>query len=180
MLKKYYQSLVSMKYVYFMFGLPLLIFVLAFIETRKKAPILRQGMIVLAIVLAIVMFFYYRDKLKVLKQLKTITNLEEYEKGGVVDQSWILEDRILCCHNFNIQEVSSTSINKVVRSTDQNRKVVLLLYTNEKEVEMSALDQEEASRFVSFVKRKNPSVVLEGIEPKGSGTLQELGAGIQV
>lgn len=82
--------------------------------------------------------------------------------------------------NFNIQEVSSTSIQKVVRSTDQNHKVVLLLYTDEKEVEMSALDQEEASRFVSFIQRKNPNVVLEGIEPKGSGTLQELGAGIQV
>lgn len=39
------------------------------------------------------------------------------------------------------------------------------------------IDRDEAERFAAFIKRKNPACVLN-IEPKGNGTLQELGAGV--
>lgn len=180
MIKKYYHSLVSMKYVYFMFSLPLVIFILAFIETKKKLGWIRYGMIVFAILLAIVMFFYYRDKLNVSKQLKSINNLSEYEKGGVVDRTWILEDRMLCCDGFTIVEVKTNSINKVTRLDDEKGKVVLELNTNGNTVKMTALDLSEAERVVAFLKRKNYNLETQNIEAKGNGTLQELGAGIQV
>lgn len=180
MIKKYYYSLVSMKYVYFMFGLPLMIFLLAFIETRKKAEWLRYGMIVFAFALAIVMFFYYKDKYKVFKQLKNVKDIQEYEKGGVVDRTWILEDRMLCCYRFDIEEVNVCDVKKVTKDDLSAKKVILHLFTENKEIQMTALDDDEASRFVAFLKKKNTNLVSEGIEEKGNGTLQELGAGIQV
>ncbi len=167
-----------MKYVYFMFGIPLLIFTVAFIETRKKLVVFKYMMMVLAALLAVVLFFYYRDKLKISKQLKNIDDIQAYERGGVVDRSWILENRILCCKDLEIHEVISKDVKEV--RIQENKKTLIHLKTNENEVVMSALSKEEAQRFVAYIKRKNPNVILNGIEPKGKGTLQELGAGIQV
>ncbi len=167
-----------MKYVYFMFGIPLLIFTVAFIETRKKLVVFKYMMMALAALLAVVLFFYYRDKLKISKQLKNIDDIQAYERGGVVDRSWILENRILCCTDLEIHEVMSKDVKEV--RIEENKKTLIHLKTNENEVVMSALSKEEAQRFVAYIKRKNPNVILNGIEPKGKGTLQELGAGIQV
>lgn len=168
-----------MKYVYFMFGIPLLIFTVAFIETRKKLVVFKYMMMVLAALLAVVLFFYYRDKLKISKQLKNIKNIYEYERGGVVDRSWVLENRILCCKDLEIYELITTDIKEVYVESDKKGKVLLHLKT-EQEIDMTALSKEEAERFVAYIKRKNPNVILHEIEPKGKGTLQELGAGIQV
>ena len=168
-----------MKYVYFMFGIPLLIFTVAFIETRKKLVVFKYMMMVLAALLTVVLFFYYRDKLKISKQLKNIKNIYEYERGGVVDRSWVLENRILCCKDLEIHELITTDIKEVYVESDKKGKVLLHLKT-EQEIDMTALSKEEAERFVAYIKRKNPNVILHGIEPKGKGTLQELGAGIQV
>ncbi len=168
-----------MKYVYFMFGIPLLIFTVAFIETRKKLVVFKYMMMVLAALLAVVLFFYYKDKLKISKQLKDIKDIYEYERGGVVDRSWILEDRILCCKDLDIHEVITKDIKEVHVENDKKGKVLLHLKTDQ-EVDMTALSKEEAERFAAYIKRKNPNVILNGIEPKGKGTLQELGAGIQV
>ncbi len=169
-----------MKYVYFMFGIPLLIFTVAFIETRKKLVVFKYMMMVLAALLAVVLFFYYRDKLKISKQLKGIKDIYEYERGGVVDRSWVLEDRILCCKDLDIHEVISKDINEVYVENDKKGKTCIHLKINEKEINMTALSKGETERFVAYIKRKNPNVILQGIEPKGKGTLQELGAGIQV
>ncbi len=169
-----------MKYVYFMFGIPLLIFTVAFIETRKKLVVFKYMMMVLAALLAVVLFFYYKDKLKVSKQLKDIQNIQEYERGGVVDRSWVLENRILCCKDLEIQEVVSKDIQEVNIDSDKKGKTCIHLKLHDKQVNMTALSKEEAERFIAYIQRKNPSVILNGIEPKGKGTLQELGAGIQV
>lgn len=168
-----------MKYVYFMFGIPLLIFTVAFIETRKKLVVFKYMMMVLAALLAVVLFFYYRDKLNISKQLKNIKDIYEYERGGVVDRSWILEDRILCCKDLDIHEVITKDIKEVHVENDKKGKVLLHLKTDQ-EIDMTALSKEEAERLVAYIKRKNPNAILNGIEPKGKGTLQELGAGIQV
>ncbi len=179
MIKKYYYALISMKYAFFMFGLPVLVFVLAFLETKMKFSGFHYLMMVLAILLFIVLFFYYKDKMKVSKQLKKVSNLVEYSYGGVVDRSWILENRMLCCKDLEIHEVLPEKVSAVKEETIKN-KVILHLYVDEKIVDMSALSEEEAQRFCAFLKRKNPDIALHGIEIKGKGTLQELGASAQV
>lgn len=180
MIKKFYYSLVSMKYVYFMFGIPLLIFTVAFIETRKKLEVFRYIMMFLAVLLGIVLFFYYRDKMKISKQLKNVDDINKYERGGVVDRSWVLEDRVLCCKDLTVCEVISKDVDEVSVEMDTRGKTILHLHVKDQLVDMSALSKEEAERFVAYLKRKNPNVILNGVEPKGNGTLKELGAGIQV
>lgn len=69
-----------MKYAFFMFGIPMLIFITAFIETRKKLAVFHTLMFIFIILLACVLAFYYKDKLHVLKQLKQVKDLVEYER----------------------------------------------------------------------------------------------------
>lgn len=169
-----------MKYAFFMFGIPMLIFITAFIETRKKLSVFHTLMFIFIILLACVLAFYYKDKLHVLKQLKQVKDLVEYEKGGVVDRSWILEDRMLCAKGLNIREVRSSTVSKVVLLNEEKGKQVLELSVKDEIVPMTTISKEEAQRFVAYLKRKNPSIIVEGIEAKGNGSLQELGAGVQV
>ena len=169
-----------MKYAFFMFGIPMLIFITAFIETRKKLAVFHTLMFIFIILLACVLAFYYKDKLHVLKQLKQVKDLVEYEKGGVVDRSWILEDRMLCAKGLDIREVRSSTVSKVVLLNEEKGKQVLELSVKDEIVLMTTISKEEAQRFVAYLKRKNPSIIVEGIEAKGNGSLQELGAGVQV
>jgi hypothetical protein len=44
---------------------------------------------------------------------------------------------------------------------------------------MSLLDREEGERTAGYLKRVNPAIVLTDVEPKGKGTLKELGADVR-
>ena len=46
MIKRFYYGLISMKYAFFMFGIPMLIFITAFIETRKKLAVFHTLMFI--------------------------------------------------------------------------------------------------------------------------------------
>ena len=178
MIKKFYYGLVSLKYVYFMFGIPLVVFVIAFLETKVHNPMLKVGMGICAVILAVVLFFYYRDKLRISKILKSVNNVSEYLKGGMVDRTYILEERMLACADLNLKEVKTTGIQKLEKVDERKGKPYLQLsYENEK-VTVSAISNEEAQRFAAFIQRKNASVQLVNIETKGSGTLKERGASI--
>lgn len=178
MVKKFYYGLVSLKYVYFMFGIPLVIFGIAFMETKTRNPSLKIGMGICAVVLAIVLVFYYRDKFRIGKKIKSVDNINEYLKGGMVDRTYILEERMLACADLNVEEVKTTGIQKLEKTENKKGKPYLKLTYSDKVVMMSAISEDEALRFAAFIQRKNPTVQLVNIETKGTGTLKELGASI--
>ena len=119
MIKKFYYGLVSLKYVYFMFGIPIVIFVTAFIETRYRNPALKAVMGVCATLLAIVLFFYYRDKFRISRVLKSISNLSEYQRGGMVDRTYILEERMLACADLDLKEISTCGIESLEKTEEK-------------------------------------------------------------
>jgi F0F1-type ATP synthase, beta subunit len=45
-------------------------------------------------------------------------------------------------------------------------------------IAMSLLDKEDGQKVAAYLKRVNPSVSLTNVEPKGQGTLKELGADV--
>ena len=176
MIKKFYYGLVSLKYVYFMFGIPIVIFVTAFIETRYRNPALKAVMGVCATLLAIVLFFYYRDKFRISRVLKSISNLSEYQRGGMVDRTYILEDRMLACADLDLKEISTCGIESLEKTEEKKGKPYLKLTSKDGHVMISALSDEEAGRLAAFIQKKNPEVKLSGVVPTGNGTLKELGA----
>ena len=95
MIKKYYQSLNSLLYGPFMTPLVFLVFALAFFYEKKGIQELRYAMMVGTAILGVILVMYYTKKFKIARALKSIRNIEEYEKGGVIDRSWILNDRMI-------------------------------------------------------------------------------------
>lgn len=180
MVKRYYYGLVSLRYVYFMFGLPMIIFVLAFMMTKRKNPVLYVLMGVCAVLLGIVLIFYYKNKYRIWHTLKQVDNLEEYAAGGMVDRSYILEDRMLACEGLNVQEHRTDDIDSLELKEGKHGSVLLHIESEEGSYDMTAISKQEAQRFAAFLQKKNPDIRLINIQTSGNGTLHELGAGVQI
>ena len=176
MVKKFYYGLVSLKYAYAMFGIPLVIFTIAFIETKSHNPVFKIFMCICAVILAAVMVFYYRDKLRISRTIKAVKDVNTYLSGGMVDRTYILEDRMLACADLDLKEMSTAGV-KILEMVQEKHGKPYMKLTYESDVcTVSAISMEEAQRFAAFIQRKNPDIRISGIEPKGNGTLKELGA----
>ena len=172
MIKKYYQSLHSLKYSLVLPGFTFLIFVVAFIRDKRKEPFLTGVLMVLVVLLMILMFFYYLGKIRISKQLKAIENIDEYKKGGMVDQSWILEYRILAYHQGVIQEVLVKDIRSMVVQEGQHGKYTFIFNDS---IRMSCQDLSEGRRLLAILLKMNPSIQYTGLTPEGDGRIQSLG-----
>ena len=176
MVKKFYYGLVSLKYAYAMFGIPLVIFTIAFVETKSHHPVFQIFMGICAVILAAVMVFYYRDKLRIRKTIRAVKDVNAYLSGGMVDRTYILEDRMLACADLNLKEMSTTGVKTLELREEKHGKPYMKLTYDSDVCTVTAISMEEAQRFTAFIQRKNPDVQISGIEPKGNGTLKELGA----
>ena len=175
MVKKFYLGLISLQYSFILVALPIIIFFLAFSQMRNPALNYRLPMIIVTVILAIVMFFYYKAKIGITMTLRKVKNIDAYEEGGMLDRSYILEDRMLAGYKLGVVERKTTGIHKL-QAEHKGRKVILHMDGEEGTFDAIAIDQNEAERFAAFMKRKNPEIVLENIETRGTGTLKELGA----
>ncbi|MDY6035512.1 MAG: hypothetical protein SPI63_07965 [Bulleidia sp.] len=176
MIKKYYQSLNSLQYGPIMTPIVFLIFACAFLYERKGIAWLRVVMIIATVLLAILLFLYYTTKLRISRTLIQIKNINDYEKGGVVDRSWILENRMIACTGLNIQEESTTNITKMKVEEGRYGKLIIHLTNSQKTFQFSCRDKSEARRFAGYLQKRNPTIQLENITVEGNGTLQDLGA----
>ncbi len=176
MIKKYYQTLNSLYIGSGMTFLAFMVFAFAFIHNEKGSPWARPAMAVTTAVLAVCMFFYYRNKLRINKVIRNIEHVEEYEKGGVVDRTWILEDRLIAGYGLTIQERRTTGVKKLVLEELKHGNCLLHITDTEGTYTISAKGVDESARFAALLKRKNPDIVLENVTPRGDGTLKELGA----
>lgn len=176
MIKKYYQSLNSLLYGPFMTPLVFLVFALAFFYEKKGIQELRYAMMVGTAILGVILVIYYTKKFKISRALKSIRNIEEYEKGGVIDRSWILNDRMIACIGLDMHEESTMDIQVMKVEEGAHGKLTIYLTNKEKTFSLSCRDKGEARRFAGYLQKRNPNIKLENIQPEGNGTLQDLGA----
>ena len=176
MIKRFYYGILGLRYSYALTGLSLIIMVIAFIKTRKSAPTVDYLLYITAAALEILMFFYYKAKWNISSQLKKVHDLKAFEKGGMVNESYILEDRMLVCRNRKITERPVQGITKMEVSDAPRGRLLIRITDQEQTYEMSSFGRPEAERFAAFLKRKNPEMEFVNITPKGTGTLKSLGA----
>ena len=84
MVKRYYMSRIALIYSAPMTLLAFSIFIVAWFDNKNTTARLKPVMIVLAVILFAVMFFYYRSKFRISSALRKVANVEEYEKGGML------------------------------------------------------------------------------------------------
>ena len=179
MVKRYYMSRLAIVYSTPMTLMALAVFSVAWMQNRNHSQNLKIVMFALALLLGVIMFFYYRNKFRISSVLRHVENVNEYEKGGMLERSFILEDRMLAGCGLNIKELKTTGICSL-ELEEKGRRLILHITNDEGTFDAQAIDKDEAARFAAFMKRKNPGILLKNIEPKGQGTLKELGAGITV
>lgn len=175
MVKRFYQGLVSLYFSTPLTMLALFVFVAAFIDNMKPEWNLKPVMGGIALVLAVVMFFYYKNKISISRGLKKVQDIEAYEKGGMLDRSFVLEDRMLAGIGFQVSEHSTRNIRSLT-AEPKGRKVILHVEGENDSFDVQAIDHYEAERFAAYLLRNNPDIILNNIETRGEGTLKELGA----
>lgn len=174
MVRRFYYGLISLRYSPLLVGLPLVIFALAFMKYNKSGTTYSLPMLIVTVILAVIMAVYYSQKFRIARVLRKVKDIDDYLAGGMIDRSYILEDRMLAGTGLHVEEHKTTGIQKM-SAEEKGRRVILHLTSDEGTYDMDARDMEEAQRFAAFIRRKNPAVILD-IEPKGTGTLRELGA----
>ena len=179
MARRFYMNRLAIVFSTPMTMLALIIFAMAWMENKTHEGKYKIIMAILAAILLVIMFFYYRYKIGIASAIRKAENVSEYEKGGMLEKSFILEDRMLAGCGFTVTEQKTTGIREMVLE-EKGRRIVLHLTNESGTFDMQAIDKDEAERFAAFVKRKNPGVILTNVTPKGNGTLRELGAGVQI
>lgn len=179
MVKRYYMSRIALVFSAPMTLLAFTIFIVAWFDNRNTTAKLKPVMIVLAIILFAVMFFYYKNKLGISSALRKVKNIGEYENGGMLERSFVLEDRMLAGVGLRVKELKTTGV-KQMDLEEKGRKLILHITNEEGTYDAQVIDKDEAERFAAFMKRKNPGIILNNVKTKGNGTLRELGAGVTV
>ena len=98
-------------------------------------------------ILGVILVMYYTKKFKISRALKSIRNIEEYEKGGVIDRSWILNDRMIACIGLDMHEESTMDIQVMKVEEGAHGKLTIYLTNKEKTFSLSCRDKGEARRF---------------------------------
>ncbi len=175
MIKRFYQSAISLKYSFPLMASAIVVIALAMKYTNDRSHTIRLALIFCTCILAGVMFFYYRDKYMMNQKMKKIPNIDEFEYGGMVGRSYILEDRMIACYKTDPKVVPTDNIVSVTAEDARREQVIFTVDTAEGTYKMSADSRDQAEHFAAFLKRKNPAVVLNGVVPAGNGTLKEIG-----
>lgn len=174
MIKRYYKSCISLKYAAAETITAFVIFLFAFITFRTGSKLTYWLAMAAAAVLVILLIIVQIEKTKVSSQLKKVSKVSQYyDHGAMLGRSFFLEDRILICDpKMKIEEISPEGHQKMdVKEMPKEKYQVSL------DDHIFIVDNDtQARRLAAFLKRKNPGLVITGIEPEGNGTLKELGA----
>ena len=174
MVKRYIQSFISMKYVFVLPALAMVVFVCAFLYSSSGNEGMRYAGIAAGLVLFAVMVVYYQEKFSVSRQLKRVNDLNAFNEAVMIGQAFFLEDRMLGYAKGKIFDLTYRDITAVSFAEGKGGKLYLNLKTAQGElpVEMSLKDQ--AERVAKYLSVKNPSLEVTGITPSGEGTLHSI------
>ena len=174
MVKRFYYGLVSLRFSVLLTGIPMAIFFLAFASNRKHASSYPISMFILTFVLAVVMAIYYFYKFRISRTLRKVKNVDEFLSGGMLDRSYVLEDRMLAGIGLTVSERKTTGITSMTVE-EKGRKIICHVKAKDGDFDCSCIDMNEAQRFAGYLKKRNPGIELN-VEPLGKGTLKDLGA----
>ena len=174
MLKRYYYSVISLKYSFLLMALAMAIFALSFITITGRAN-LRIYVIITAVMLALILCRYYYLKLRISKQIKKIQNISEYENSSIeFENTFFLEERMLTYGKKGIIESDYHNVIKLQDKGKKNGTAVLSMQVDDETVNIRTVTALQAQFLAAFLQKKNPRIILEGIEPSGSGTFQSI------
>ena len=174
MVKRYIFSFISMKYVFVLPGIALAVFACAFMYVSTGNAAARYIGIAFGAVLAVVMFFYYREKITVNLQLRKVKDLDDFSDAVMIGQAFFLENRMLGYGNHRIFVLENGDITSVACRTDNRGRMFLDLTSSQGVLPVEMALKDQARRVAAFLKQRNPKAEVTGIEAAGDGTLHSI------
>lgn len=172
MLKNYLFSFLAMAYMPIMSLLTTIIFIVIFIFMDYPPVFFKTIVGILALALLIVLIKYNLDKASIKKQVRAIPNKEEYDDAVMLGKTLFCEDRFLVYTKGKCKEYSYSDVIKLTHLDSKKEKGNLVL--KDREVQLPFASKEQGNKFSSFLKRKNPSIVLEGFNETNLNKLHDI------
>lgn len=161
-----------MTYMPIMMALTVLIFIVIFIFVDTPTLLLRSIVGIVAIILAGVLFKYNYDKSSIRKQVKAIKNNQEYDDAVMLGHCFLVEDRMLTYRKGKCHEYVYNDVSKLTLLKGKKDKVVMEVKDTSYTLPLASLGQ--GDRLATFIQRKNPSVILEGLNANSGGLLHDI------
>lgn len=174
MLKNYILSFLSLD-IYKVLVFPTgIIFVLAFVYPKNPSTFLRILLIVMTILLACALGYYYFKKYQLKRKVRMLKNAQVYESAVMLGQNFLAEDRMLVYQNRDIFEETYDQLISVKLEEGKKDTKNLRCHFQSHEVVIPVGSLLQSQRTVAFLLKKNPNIQLEGIEPTGDGLLHTI------
>lgn len=174
MIRRYYLSVISLKYSFWLTSMSLVIFALAFLYVSGKV-FLKPYLAAAAAVLAVMLFLYYRDKIRLSHSLKKIKEIQTYSNSPEIDSCYFQEERMIGYgRKKGLLESDYSNLKELKLASENHGTFHLELMTEEDTMCFRSFSKKEIQALAAFLKRKQPNLLLTGIQPEGSGSLSEL------
>ena len=174
MLKNFLLSFLSLD-IYKYLVLPTgVIFVVVILYVKNPTPLLRTILIVMTIILACALIYYYFKKFQMRKKIRTIENPSEYNTAVMLGHNFLLDDRMLVYQNRDIFEEKYENLVSVDKEVGKKDTINLRCHFQNHECVIPTGSELQAQRTVAFFQKQNSQVTLNGIEPTGDGLLHTI------
>lgn len=178
MIKKYINSLISLKYSVVMTTLSFIIFILSYITVDKGKEQLKPVVLVFAILLAIVLVLYYSKKIPVNSYLRKVKDMNEYDTAVMLGTTFVLENRMLVYYKNKIKESYFDDLTSI--KVEKGNPFVLHLLFKDETFDYCTVcaSENQVARFAKFLQVRNPSLEMNGVKVMGDGSLKHIESGL--
>ncbi len=172
MFKNYLLSLLAMAYMPLMTILTVLIFVSIFVLSNVSAIVLKSVIGVLAICLAAVLLKYNFEKESIKKFIRKLENAEEYNDAVMLGSCFFVEERMIVYKKGKCKEYTYDALSQMKKLNDKKNHAEISIGDEVYRVPLAS--DKQGDKLASFLKRKNPSIQLDGFNELSLNQLHDI------
>ena len=175
MIRRYYKSVISLKAALRQTINALLVFRFAYLTFHTGTKTYWYLGVITGITLIIQIILTEIKKASTTRSLHQVKHADQYyDEGAMLGKSFFLEDRILLCTDkIQVKEYPSTGWTQMHIKSGKKETMQVTLQGSEN-ITFTVDNKLQAERLAAFLKKRNKEITIDGIAPKGNGTLQEL------
>ncbi len=160
MFKNYLLSLLAMAYMPLMTILTVLIFVSIFVLSNVSRVAMKSVIGVLAICLAAVLLKYNFEKESIKKFIRKLDKADEYNDAVMLGSCFFVEDRMVTYKKGKCKENTYDVVSCMKKLNDKKNHAEITIDNEVYRIPLSS--DKQGDKLASFLKRKNPSIQLDG------------------
>ncbi len=172
MFKNYLLSLLAMAYMPLMTILTVLIFVNIFVLSNVSAIAMKSVIGVLAICLAAVLLKYNFEKESIKKFIRHLENADEYNDAVMLGSCFFVEDRMVTYKKGKCKEYTYDVITCMKKLNDKKNHAEITIDHEVYRIPLAS--DKQGDKLASFLKRKNPSIQLDGFNEISLNQLHDI------